>query len=258
MLSLVLGSSTHAFELMLSAFIFGLAFGGLWIQRRIDRVASSVRYLAWVQLIMGLLALSTLLLYGNTFVVMQWIVNTLSKTDTGYALFNLSSSGIAMAIMIPTTFCAGMTLPLITFTLIKQGWGERSIGAVYAANTVGAILGVLFAIHLGMPSLGLKGLITLGAGLDIALGHSVVLARRSRLSGVTGTRLLSRPSVSVPRRRTLLFINLDPYKMASGVYRSGVPCDTRKPSTPLPQGRQNGYGQLASGYGWFSVYMYQW
>ena len=28
MLSLVLGSSTHAFELMLSAFILGLAFGG--------------------------------------------------------------------------------------------------------------------------------------------------------------------------------------------------------------------------------------
>jgi spermidine synthase len=34
MLSLVLGSSTHSFELMLSAFIFGLAFGGLYVRRR--------------------------------------------------------------------------------------------------------------------------------------------------------------------------------------------------------------------------------
>ena len=41
---------------------------------------------------------------------------------------------------------------------------------MYAANTVGAILGVFFAIHVGMPSLGLKGLITFGGGLDIALG----------------------------------------------------------------------------------------
>src|SRR5262249_27258183 len=32
LLALVLGSSTHAFELMLSAFILGLALGGLWIQ----------------------------------------------------------------------------------------------------------------------------------------------------------------------------------------------------------------------------------
>ena len=170
MLSLVLGSSTHSFELMLSAFILGLALGGLWIHRRIERVASPVRFLALVQVSMGLLALLTLPLYGTTFTLMQWLVKTLSKTDTGYALFNLSSSAIAMAVMLPTTFCAGMTLPLITFILIRGGQGERSIGAVYAANTIGAIIGVFFAVHVGMPLLGLKNLIACGAGLDIALG----------------------------------------------------------------------------------------
>lgn len=43
MLSLALGSSTHSFELMLAAFIFGLAFGGLWIRRRIDRLEDPLR-----------------------------------------------------------------------------------------------------------------------------------------------------------------------------------------------------------------------
>ena len=37
MLSLVVGASTHAFELMLAAFILGLALGGLWVRKRIDR-----------------------------------------------------------------------------------------------------------------------------------------------------------------------------------------------------------------------------
>ncbi len=221
MLSLVLGTSTHAFELMLSAFILGLAFGGLWIQRRIDSIANPVRYLARVQLIMGILALSTLVLYGNTFEVMQWIVRTLPKTDIGYSLFNLSSSGIAMAIMLPTTFCAGMTLPLITFTLLRRGYGERSIGAVYAANTVGAILGVFFAIHLGMPVLGLKGLIAFGAGLDIALGvvlfWSIVADYPARQVPLTVTAI-----GAVAVAATILFVHLDPYKMASGVYRFGA------------------------------------
>ena len=36
MLSLVMGSATHAFELMLSAFILGLAVGALWIRRAAD------------------------------------------------------------------------------------------------------------------------------------------------------------------------------------------------------------------------------
>src|SRR5262245_6360083 len=39
MLSLVLGSSTHSFELMLSAFILGIACGGYWVRRRIDSIA---------------------------------------------------------------------------------------------------------------------------------------------------------------------------------------------------------------------------
>ena len=48
MLSLVLGSSTHSFELMLSAFILGLALGGLYVRRRIERIDDPRRYLAGV------------------------------------------------------------------------------------------------------------------------------------------------------------------------------------------------------------------
>jgi predicted membrane-bound spermidine synthase len=70
MLSLVLGSSTHAFELMLSAFIMGIAFGGLWIKRRIDSLDDPRRFLALVQVAMGILALGTLPIYGGTFNVM--------------------------------------------------------------------------------------------------------------------------------------------------------------------------------------------
>ena len=47
--------------------------------------------------------------------------------------------------MLPATFCAGMTLPLITRTLIRVGRGERAIGRVYAWNTLGSIVGVVLA-----------------------------------------------------------------------------------------------------------------
>ncbi len=220
MLSLVLGSSTHAFELMLSAFIFGLALGGLWIQRRIDQATNPVRYLAHVQVMMGLLALSTLLLYGNTFKVMQWILTSLSKTQAGYAYFNLSSNAIAMGIMLPTTFCAGMTLPLITFVLIREGHGERSIGAVYAANTLGAIIGVFAAIDLGMPLLGLKGLITFGASLDIALGLGLIWHVTAGFKSYQKPAIVTAIAIGAITG-TVLFARLDPFKMASGVYRSG-------------------------------------
>src|SRR5262245_23374055 len=60
MLSLVLGASTHSFELMLSTFILGLALGGLAVRRSVDRSRSPERLLAWVQVVMGLAALATL------------------------------------------------------------------------------------------------------------------------------------------------------------------------------------------------------
>jgi predicted membrane-bound spermidine synthase len=220
MLNFVLGSSTHAFELMLSAFIFGLAFGGLWIRRRIDHMAEPVRFLVGVQVVMGILAIATLSLYGSTFHLMQWLVQHLDKTDQGYLLFTLASHGIALAIMLPATFCAGMTLPLITYSLLRLGHGERSIGAVYASNTIGGILGVFFAIHLGMPLLGLKNLMVFGGCLDIVLGLAL-LWNVAPQAGRKATALATAGCVCIVIA-ALLFINLDPYKMASGVYRAGT------------------------------------
>ncbi|HLO24860.1 MAG TPA: hypothetical protein VK187_02015, partial [Geobacteraceae bacterium] len=221
MLSLVLGSSTHAFELMLSAFILGLAFGGLWIKRRIDTIDVPVRFLAVVQMVMGLLALATLPLYGNTFNAMQWLIGHLGKTPAGYFLFNLASHSIACVIMLPATFCAGMTLPLITTILLREGSGEKSIGAVYAANTVGAIIGVFFAIHVGLPQLGLKGLLILGAGLDIALGLFLAWQSASGYVGWMKPGWMTGGCVAAIAG-TVFIVQLDPYKMASGVYRKGI------------------------------------
>ena len=71
--------------------------------------------------------------------------------------------------MVPVTFLAGMTLPLITRLLMAHGAGERAIGTVYALNTVGAIVGVLPAIHVLMPAVGVKGTILVGAALHLLL-----------------------------------------------------------------------------------------
>ena len=214
MLSLVLGASTHAFELMLSAFILGIAFGGLWVRRRIDAAREPSRLLAWVQIAMGAAALATLPLYGYTFEAMQFAMQVLQRNESGYVSFNFVSHAIAMAVMFPAAFCAGMTLPLITAALLRRGAGERSIGQVYAANTAGAIAGVALAVHVGLPLLGLKGLILAGAMVDLALG--VVLLGRT----AAGMRAAIACAVLVA---LIGFgVQLDANRMTSGIYRVGV------------------------------------
>jgi predicted membrane-bound spermidine synthase len=217
MLALVLGSSTHSFELMLASFIAGLAFGGLWIRRRIDTLGAPLRFLGIVQVLMGLAALATLPLYGFMFELMQAIMKGLARTDSGYAMFLAASNGIALAVMFPATFFAGMTLPLITFVLLGARHGERAIGAVYASNTLGSIAGVLLAAHVAMPLLGLKGMITAGAALDVLLGFALLhfASRGSRALAAAAAAALVAFALVVSG------VTLDEYKMASGVFRRG-------------------------------------
>ena len=227
MLALVLGSSTHAFELMLSAFILGLALGGFWIQRRIDKLNNPLRMLGYLQLAMGVFAVATLVGYGQTFKLMRWLILHLPTSDDGYALFNLASNGIALGIMLPATFCAGTTLPLLTFYLIKRGHGEASVGQVYAANTVGAIVGVFLAVHVAMPLVGVKHLLSLGGVLDALLGVVLLVKAggfvRSRVPlalSAAGALALAGP---------IFLLRLDPHQLASGVYRYGeIPSGTEK------------------------------
>lgn len=219
MLSLVLGSTTHSFELMLSAFITGLALGGLWIKRRIDDVGDPVMFSGRVQILMGTAAILTLPVYSMTFEWMVTLLSALRTTDAGFVAFSLGSHLIALVIMLPATFLAGMTLPLFTFVMLKSGSGEKAIGRVYAANTFGAIVGVVFAINIGLPLFGLKNLITFGAALDLVLGL-VLLARSTdarRIPRLAGGGLVAVAAVGI----ILFGFNLDQRLLISSVYRLG-------------------------------------
>ena len=220
MLSMVFGASNHAFELMLCAFIAGLALGGLWIRGRVDRLRSPLMFLAWVQVAMGVTAALTIPLYNQLFDLMASLMQALARTDSGFVLYTLLRGAVAVLVMLPTTFLAGTTLPLLTRLLLDHGQGERSVSHVYAANTVGAIAGVLFAVGIGLPVLGLERLLAAGALLDIALGAVLMLT----LGGV----LLRRPVLFAAGGAAgavallVLMVDFDPRRMASAVYREGV------------------------------------
>jgi spermidine synthase len=114
---------------------------------------------------------------------------------------------------------------LITHILLRAGYGEQSIGRVYAFNTVGAILGVLLTIHIFLPSLGLKNTLVTGASIDIVLGI-LILLRYARVSGLTA--LNQRINHYMPAAVTVVclllvagLVDFNSYKMASGVYRHG-------------------------------------
>jgi spermidine synthase len=104
MLSLVLGSTTHSFELMLSGFILGLAIGAMWFRSRLEQMQNPVRFLGYVQAAMAVLALLSLFAYDQAFFMMSQLLNVLERTTTGYIWFLLASHGIALLVMFRLQF----------------------------------------------------------------------------------------------------------------------------------------------------------
>jgi predicted membrane-bound spermidine synthase len=220
LLNQALGTTIHSFELMLAAFILGLAMGGLWVRKRSKAIADVVAYAGYVQVWMGAAALLSIPIFTQSFTWVGWLMSVLERTDQGYNLFSLGSAAIAVLVMFPAAFFAGMTLPLFTSALLREGAGERAIGRVYAANTLGAIVGVMMAVHVLIPLLGLRLAVTVAALVDVAIG--LVLLRglspgqwsRPALGAVTvgGVALAVSLVLGVP----------DPVAQASGVFRTGV------------------------------------
>jgi len=237
MLSLVLGTATHSFELMLSAFILGLALGAFWMRGRADEIRDPIRALGWIQWIMGAAALATLPLYVASFGWTVELLSAVNRTSAGYTLLNLARYGVALMVMLPATFCAGMTLPLITRTLLSAGEGERAIGWVYGVNTLGSILAVSLASLVLLPLIGLKPLLVLGGGLDLALGvFLLTLSARASGRGEDGAHeapngasffrgralgLASAVGASALVLIALFGVRMDQALLSSGVYRTG-------------------------------------
>jgi predicted membrane-bound spermidine synthase len=224
LLSMILGSATHSFEVMLSAFIFGLALGGLWVRKRMDKFKHPELTLGIVQLVMGISAIATLPAY---WLAVQAVGGLLGgegeRTMELWYQFNILRYLLCLLIMLPATFCAGMTLPLLTHVMLKRGQSEAIVGKVYALNTLGAIVGAVAAGLILMPIVGLKGVIVLGALFDMLLGLALL---RNEITSGRAARLASRllPSAALGSLLMLgfgLIYPVDPMVLTATVFRRG-------------------------------------
>src|SRR5688500_7954271 len=127
---------------------------------------------------------------------------------------------ICLAVMLPATFCAGITLPMITRMLITRSTGERAIGLVYGFNTFGSIVGAALAGLVLMPLIGVKALLVVGATIDMALG--VALLVRTKGDWFATSRLA--PAMAIASLVVIVGVTygarFDQVLMSGGVFRS--------------------------------------
>jgi spermidine synthase len=167
-LLMVVGSSTYAFTVMLSAFLIGIFVGSLVCARFIDRAKHPLLWFAIFQIMVGAATLASMRLFNY---VPYWNLQISAgiKGDPTSAMFVRFL--LAGSVLAPITLFLGAIFPTVvkacTTDLSRVG---RSIGFLYSANTLGAIIGAFLAGFVCLPLFGAEHTLIYGAILNSILG----------------------------------------------------------------------------------------
>ena len=139
-LSLLFGGTVYTFSLILAVFLVGLGIGSTVGSELSRRVASPRKVFGVCQLL--LCAAIAWAAYATAGSMPYWPINPSISTDLSYN-FQLDMMRAFWA-MLPAALLWGASFPLALGAVARRGQDPgRLVGGVYAANTVGAIVGAL-------------------------------------------------------------------------------------------------------------------
>lgn len=175
LLATIVGMSVYAFGLMLATFLLGLALGSLWIARGVRPSTDRRELVAALQLALGGVVLASLPLWDK----LPYAFEFAGRLGPGFLLMEATRALVCAAMLLLPCCAIGATFPL----LLRGAADDparlgRRVGALYALNTLGCILGALLTGFFLLERFGSRTLLMLGAIASLAIGLAHVAARR--------------------------------------------------------------------------------
>lgn len=174
-LVLVFGNTVDATTTVLSAFMGGLALGGLAGGRIAASLKTSpLKAYAVLEAGIAVFALGFPFYLQALLPIYRWIYPELATSPL--ALTGVRFVMVSIYLVLPAALM-GATLPVLArATAPREGEAAASLGALYAANTAGGVLGVVLTGFILIPSLGISStsLVAIAINLAVAtIGWSV-------------------------------------------------------------------------------------
>ncbi|MBI4832117.1 MAG: fused MFS/spermidine synthase [Candidatus Lindowbacteria bacterium] len=187
----LLGSSIYSFSMILVVHLLGLTAGSLLSARFIDRSKRPLNVFGWLEILIGLTVFAGLLLFRG----LPFTPYTLSVKPLSYLSRNFLST---LIIVLPPTIFMGATFPVAVRIYARSlGSVGRQTGALYAVNTVGAVLGSFAAGFALIPVLGSKNSMMLLILLSVIAGLSLLYLSMKK-EGATSLNWLAGALVILP------------------------------------------------------------
>ena len=180
-LVLMFGNTTQAVSAILTGFFGGMAIGSAIGGRIADRVRNGLRLYGVLEVVLVFVVLATPFTFGLIKEAYRGIYPVLREQPQVLALVRFALALLALG---PATVLMGATLPSLTRYLSRDaGHLSAAFGRLYAANTIGAILGTAAAGLVLIELLGLMGTLIVGASCSAIAGLAALALSRRRLAG---------------------------------------------------------------------------
>ncbi|MCB9556127.1 MAG: fused MFS/spermidine synthase [Deltaproteobacteria bacterium] len=177
MFSLVFGATSLALSAVLTAFMAGLALGSHIAGRLADRVKSPLRAYALAELGIGITALLIPLLIPHFSLVNRALYDTFANN---YVVLSAGRFLVTFVVILVPTALMGATLPLLSRFFVTTAAEHRRVGvrvgALYAVNTLGAVIGTAGGGFVLLPALGLWKTNLLAVSINLLLGLTIIIA----------------------------------------------------------------------------------
>ncbi|MDR2215802.1 MAG: spermidine synthase, partial [Nevskiaceae bacterium] len=182
--SLWLGQESAAVIAVVTAFFGGLALGAAVLGKRIERSVRPVRWYIACELTIGLWALIlTLWLAPLTNLLLHLTGHAPSPLRQWLVCF-----GGTFIVLLPATMSMGATLPAMERAQLPGG--KRALSALYAANTLGAMLGVLCTAFWLLPGFGLTRTVAVCVALNfVCAAAACALSVRAKPSAMAASSM---------------------------------------------------------------------
>ena len=165
----VLGSAIYSFAIMLVAFITGITLGSYIVSTLVQRIKNLTAFLVWCQVGIVLSMLFMLPFYARIPYDFWRVASILIRNEGTYPLFLAIQFLFGFTLMIVPTIFLGMSLPIATriasYAIDALG---KSVGNIFAVNTLGTVIGSLLAGLVLIPLIGVKHTIEVGIGCNLA------------------------------------------------------------------------------------------
>lgn len=163
-----LGATVHAFSVMLTTFLIGIAIGSAASSRLVDRSRRPIEAFAIIEILIGATVLASVYLLRELSLTHHY----LDIRQAGGNLFRLRGADFleSAAVMMAPTLLMGAAFPVVARIYARRNLVAASVGSIYFFNTVGAVAGSLLAGFVLVPALGAARSIAALASLNVALG----------------------------------------------------------------------------------------